>query len=102
MALESIQLIIAATEMGIIVTNNPTYCVYEVAEHSRLPISSGRVHCVVLSSRSRSRNPQRAKTKRTAEQVHGADQRTRGAVWTVAGENDHAAVSNERYVGSHG
>jgi hypothetical protein len=31
-----------------------------------------------------------------------ANQGTRRAVWTVAGENDYAALSNERYFGSHG
>ena len=34
--------------------------------------------------------------------TYGADQGTRCTAWTVAGEDDHTALSNERYVGGDG
>ena len=42
-----------------------------------------------------------AKTQTNGGSTYGADQGTRGAARAVAGENDHAALSNERYMGGH-
>src|ERR1700694_333380 len=42
-----------------------------------------------------------AKAQANGGSTHGADQGTRCAVWTVAGENDYAALSHERYVGDY-
>jgi hypothetical protein len=43
-----------------------------------------------------------AKAQTNGGSTYGADQGSRCTVWIVAGEDDHAALSNERYVGGHG
>jgi hypothetical protein len=43
-----------------------------------------------------------AKAQTNGGSTNGADQGTRCAVWAVAGENDYAALSNERYLGGDG
>jgi len=43
-----------------------------------------------------------AKTQTNGGTAHGADQGTRCTVWIVAGKNDHADLSNQRYVEGDG
>jgi hypothetical protein len=43
-----------------------------------------------------------AKAQTNGGSTYGADQESRCTVWIVAGEDDHAALSNERYMGGHG